>query len=104
MLKVRKAKVVVVGCGGVGSWAAVMLARSCVYLACVNECDADSVHSGVSSIRLIDFDYVTLSSLNRHATARLADVGTPKVLCVLAPYSPLYDSWWLGVMCCSNAV
>ncbi|KZV72538.1 hypothetical protein PENSPDRAFT_750832 [Peniophora sp. CONT] len=65
MAKVRKGKVVVVGCGGVGSWAAVMLARS-----------------GVSSIRLIDFDYVTLSSLNRHATARLADVGTPKVLCV----------------------
>ena len=30
MAKIRKAKVVVVGCGGVGSWAAVMLARSCV--------------------------------------------------------------------------
>lgn len=30
----------------------------------------------------MDFDYVTLSSLNRHATATLADVGTPKVLCV----------------------
>jgi molybdopterin/thiamine biosynthesis adenylyltransferase len=30
----------------------------------------------------VDFDYVTLSSLNRHATAHLADVGTPKVLCV----------------------
>ena len=27
----------------------------------------------------MDFDYVTLSSLNRHATATLADVGTPKV-------------------------
>jgi len=36
----------------------------------------------VSKIRLVDFDYVTLSSLNRHATATLADVGTPKVLCV----------------------
>ncbi|KAI0029305.1 hypothetical protein K488DRAFT_88876 [Vararia minispora EC-137] len=65
MRNVRAASVVVVGCGGVGSWAAVMLARS-----------------GVSKIRLIDFDYVTLSSLNRHATAHLADVGTPKVLCV----------------------
>jgi tRNA A37 threonylcarbamoyladenosine dehydratase len=31
---------------------------------------------------LVDFDYVTLSSLNRHATATLADVGTPKVKCV----------------------
>ena len=28
MAKVRKGRVVVVGCGGVGSWAAVMLARS----------------------------------------------------------------------------
>ena len=39
------------------------------------------LHRGVSNIRLVDFDYVTLSSLNRHATATLADVGSPKVLC-----------------------
>lgn len=37
---------------------------------------------GVSKIRLVDFDYVTLSSLNRHATATLDDVGTPKVKCI----------------------
>lgn len=37
---------------------------------------------GLSKIRLIDFDYVTLSSLNRHATAVLTDVGTPKVTCI----------------------
>jgi tRNA A37 threonylcarbamoyladenosine dehydratase len=36
----------------------------------------------VSKIRLIDFDYVTLSSLNRHATAGPVDVGTPKVKCI----------------------
>ena len=30
----------------------------------------------------MDFDYVTLSSLNRHATATLSDVGTPKVKCI----------------------
>lgn len=48
--------------GGVGSWAASMLVRS-----------------GVGKIRLIDFDQVSLSSLNRHATAVQADVGTPKV-------------------------
>lgn len=36
--------------------------------------------SGVSTLRLIDFDMVTLSSLNRHAVATLADVGTPKVI------------------------
>lgn len=65
MSKIRKGTVVVVGCGGVGSWAAVMLARS-----------------GVANIRLVDFDYVTLSSLNRHATALLSDVGTPKVNCI----------------------
>lgn len=29
MAKIRQGTVVVVGCGGVGSWAAVMLARSC---------------------------------------------------------------------------
>ena len=57
--------VIVVGLGGVGSHCASALARS-----------------GVSKIRLIDFDQVTLSSLNRHAVATLADVGTPKVECV----------------------
>ncbi|KAL4072144.1 hypothetical protein J3A83DRAFT_4239362 [Scleroderma citrinum] len=65
MASVRAGSVAVIGCGGVGSWAAVMLVRS-----------------GVSKIRLVDFDYVTLSSLNRHATATLADVGTPKVMCI----------------------
>ncbi|KAJ7794448.1 hypothetical protein B0H14DRAFT_3496970 [Mycena olivaceomarginata] len=44
---------------------------------------------GISHIRLIDFDYVTLSSLNRHATAALADVGTPKKLCPALPSSIL---------------
>ncbi|KAH8157600.1 hypothetical protein CIB48_g10651 [Xylaria polymorpha] len=38
--------------------------------------------SGVSRLRLIDFDQVTLSSLNRHAVATLADVGIPKVQCL----------------------
>lgn len=56
---------VVVGLGGVGSHCTTALARS-----------------GVSHIRIIDFDQVTLSSLNRHALATLADVGTPKVTCV----------------------
>jgi tRNA A37 threonylcarbamoyladenosine dehydratase len=60
--KLRSAFIIVVGCGGVGSHAAAALVRS-----------------GVSKIRLIDFDQVTLSSLNRHAVATLADVGTSKV-------------------------
>ncbi|KAF2653236.1 hypothetical protein K491DRAFT_603358 [Lophiostoma macrostomum CBS 122681] len=63
--KLRAAFIIVVGCGGVGSHATAALARS-----------------GVSKLRLIDFDQVTLSSLNRHAVATLADVGTPKVHCI----------------------
>jgi tRNA A37 threonylcarbamoyladenosine dehydratase len=63
MSKVRDAFVVVVGAGGVGSWCALMLLRS-----------------GVGRLRLIDFDQVSLSSLNRHACANLADVGKPKVV------------------------
>ncbi|KAH8660804.1 ubiquitin-protein ligase-like protein molybdopterin-converting factor [Tricladium varicosporioides] len=63
--RLRSAFIIVVGCGGVGSHCTAALARS-----------------GVSRIRLIDFDQVTLSSLNRHAVATLADVGTPKVLCL----------------------
>ncbi|KAK3298597.1 uncharacterized protein B0H64DRAFT_78929 [Chaetomium fimeti] len=63
--KLRDAFVVVVGCGGVGSHACAALARS-----------------GVQRLRLVDFDQVTLSSLNRHAVATLADVGLPKVQCL----------------------
>jgi tRNA threonylcarbamoyladenosine dehydratase len=53
--------VIVVGLGGVGSHAANMLVRS-----------------GVARIRLIDFDQVSLSSLNRHAVATMEDVGLSK--------------------------
>ena len=59
--KLKGALVVVVGLGGVGSHAANMLVRS-----------------GVRKIRLIDFDQVTLSSLNRHAVAAMEDVGKSK--------------------------
>lgn len=61
MAKVRDSFVVIVGAGGVGSWAALMLLRS-----------------GVQRIRIIDFDQVTLSSLNRHAAATRANVGIAK--------------------------
>ena len=63
--RLRESFVIIVGLGGVGSHCTSALARS-----------------GVSHIRLIDFDQVTLSSLNRHAVATLADVGTSKVKCV----------------------
>lgn len=59
--RVRAARVAVVGLGGVGSHAALALARS-----------------GVGGLRLIDFDLVTASSLNRSAAAGPADIGRPK--------------------------
>lgn len=65
LAKLRNSFVIVVGLGGVGS-----------------HCTASLVRSGVGYIRVIDFDQVTLSSLNRHAVATLADVGTPKVQCI----------------------
>lgn len=37
------------------------------------------VRSGVKRLRVIDFDQVSLSSLNRHAVANWEDVGFPKV-------------------------
>lgn len=60
--KLNSTTVAVVGCGGVGSWVANMLCRG-----------------GIGKLILIDFDQVSLSSLNRHATATLEDVGTSKV-------------------------
>ncbi|EGD73731.1 mitochondrion protein [Salpingoeca rosetta] len=61
--KLEQSFIVVVGLGGVGSHAAHMLARA-----------------GVGRLRLVDFDNVTLSSLNRHAVATRDDVGRPKVV------------------------
>jgi tRNA A37 threonylcarbamoyladenosine dehydratase len=65
MRDLRNARICIVGLGGVGSHTAHMLARS-----------------GVGYLRFIDFDQVTLSSLNRHACATLQDVGIPKVVCL----------------------
>lgn len=66
MDRITDSSVLIVGLGGVGSHTAHMLARA-----------------GVKYLRLVDFDQVTLSSLNRHAVATLDDVGLPKatVLC-----------------------
>jgi len=71
--KVRDAFVVVVGLGGVGSHAAHMILRS-----------------GVGKMRIVDFDQVSLSSLNRHATATRADVGTPKATCLKKHFANIY--------------
>ena len=60
--KIQNSFVIIVGLGGVGSHAVNLLVRS-----------------GVTRIRIIDFDQVSLSSLNRHSLATLADVGKSKV-------------------------
>jgi len=65
MKKIRDIFVVVLGAGGVGS-----------------NCVATLARSGVTKIRVVDFDQVSLSSLNRHSVAVLKDVGTPKVECL----------------------
>ena len=62
MNRIRQATVIVVGVGGVGSQVSAILARS-----------------GIAHLRIIDFDQVTLSSLNRHALAGWSDVGCSKV-------------------------
>jgi tRNA threonylcarbamoyladenosine dehydratase len=62
MARLRLAKVAVFGLGGVGSHAACALIRN-----------------GVGAVRLVDFDTVTASTLNRHAVATQADLGRPKV-------------------------
>ncbi len=59
---IRAAHVVVIGIGGVGSWAAEALARS-----------------GVGRITLIDFDQVAESNINRQIHAETGTVGMAKV-------------------------
>ncbi|KAK1439306.1 hypothetical protein QVD17_05122 [Tagetes erecta] len=71
--KVTASYVVVIGLGGVGSHAASMLLRS-----------------GVGRLLLVDFDQVSLSSLNRHAVATRTDVGTPKALCLKNHFLSIY--------------
>ncbi|XP_047319210.1 tRNA threonylcarbamoyladenosine dehydratase 2 [Impatiens glandulifera] len=65
--------VVVIGLGGVGSHAANMLLRS-----------------GVGRLLLVDFDQVSLSSLNRHALATREDVGIPKSHCLKKHFSSIF--------------
>jgi len=61
-VKIRNSRVAVIGLGGVGSHAAVALARS-----------------GVGELLLVDFDRVTASSLNRSPFAGPQDLGRYKV-------------------------
>ncbi len=59
--KLAKAHVMIIGIGGVGSWAAEALART-----------------GIGHLTLIDFDTVKPSNTNRQLTAFTESVGMPK--------------------------
>jgi len=61
-LRIRAARVAIVGVGGVGSWAAEALARS-----------------GVAELVLIDLDHVAESNINRQVQATGATLGQAKV-------------------------
>lgn len=59
--RLRRSRVLVVGVGGVGSWAAEALARS-----------------GVGRLTLADFDTVCVRNFNRQLQALSGDIGKPK--------------------------
>lgn len=73
--RIRAAHVVVVGVGGVGSWAAEALARS-----------------GVGRITLIDFDHVAESNVNRQVHALSSTLGQAKVLAMQARIAEINPS------------
>jgi adenylyltransferase/sulfurtransferase len=60
--KLLQTKVVIVGCGGLGSTAAVYLASS-----------------GIGTINLVDYDAVDVSNLHRQVFYKTKDIGKPKV-------------------------
>jgi tRNA A37 threonylcarbamoyladenosine dehydratase len=60
--RLRRSRVMVIGIGGVGSWAAEAIARS-----------------AVGSIILVDLDEVCVSNINRQLPAQNATLGQPKV-------------------------
>lgn len=80
--KIANAFVVVVGLGGVGSHCAHLLLRS-----------------GVGHLRLVDFDQLTLSSLNRHCLATRADVGIPKATCLHRHFMEISPETYVEAMC-----
>jgi tRNA A37 threonylcarbamoyladenosine dehydratase len=80
---IKEAFVAVIGLGGVGSHVGSMLARS-----------------GIGRLRLIDFDVVTPSSLNRHSIARVEDLGKPKAE-VLKEYISSFNPF-IDVEACST--
>lgn len=62
--KLKKKKIIVFGCGGVGGYAVEMLART-----------------GIGHLTLVDFDSVSESNINRQIVATMQTIGRPKVDC-----------------------
>lgn len=60
--RLREARVILFGVGGVGGWCAEALVRT-----------------GVQHLTLVDFDTVSESNLNRQVVATAANIGAPKV-------------------------
>jgi bacteriocin biosynthesis cyclodehydratase domain-containing protein len=71
--RLRDATIVLLGCGGLGTW--VLGALACV---------------GIGRVILIDDDHVELSNLNRQVLYRAADVGRPKVA-LAAAWATAFD-------------
>lgn len=63
MEKLRRAHVMVIGCGGVGSWAAEAVARA-----------------AVGRVTVVDFDTVCIRNFNRQLQALSGMIGKPKAL------------------------
>ncbi len=73
--RIYGARVLVVGIGGVGSWAAEALARS-----------------GVGCIGLVDMDHIAESNVNRQVHAASASIGQAKVLAMQERISQINPS------------
>ena len=63
MAKLRRSHVMVIGCGGVGSWAAETVARS-----------------AVGRVTVVDFDTVCIRNFNRQLQALSGTIGRPKAV------------------------
>lgn len=57
------------------------------------------LRSGVGHLRLVDFDQVTLSSLNRHCLATRADVGLPKATCLQRHFTTIVPEARVEALC-----
>ncbi len=78
---IRSAHVVVVGIGGVGSWAAEALARS-----------------GVGRLTLVDMDHIAESNINRQIHALGSTVGQAKVLAMQARIADIHPGCQVQVV------